>query len=486
MSTNQTSSSTLKSFHDKDITGYNARYSGVRGGLVFLILVLLAVELIAAQTPEQRYFDWTRLPFPADEYLTRRVRLAEQLRTHGTPIFVTASGAGISHSDTFRPLNDFLYLTGLEFPDAILALDAESAEATVFVAPRDPRFENRARPNDFPGRPLADDPSLESRTGLTIRRLAEFDVFLQRLQDNGSNVLGVNIGHAGEIGVIQIGPTRGPSPEETLVTWLRHERSFAITNVYDAVARVRMVKSDLEIAVMRRAAEITASGIAHAATFIAPGVAERTLEGVLEASFKRHGAQRLAFSSIIKSGPNSLWPWRILASHYDRRNRRMERGDLVVFDVGAEYNYYVSDVGRTFPVSGTFTDRQRSVLAMQLAVSDAIIAAVRPGVTFGDLQRVAEEAIPPEHKPFMQAGLFFGHHLGLDTGDPSLPDTPLEPGMIFTVEPWYYNHAEGISVFTEDEILVTTTDAELLTRHLPRTPEDLELLMATGGRRMPR
>ena len=220
------------------------------------------------------------------------------------------------------------------------------------------------------------------------------------------------------------------------------------------------------------------NGIRHAATFIEPGVDERRLEGELEASFKRNGSQRMAFASIIKSGPNSLWPWRILASHYNRRNRAMHAGDLVIFDVGAELNYYISDVGRTFPVSGTFTPRQREILTMEVAVSDAIIAAIRPGVTFADLQRAADAAIPAAHKPYMQTGLFFGHHLGLDTGDPNLPDAKLQPGMIFTVEPWYYNHEEGISVFTEDEVLVTTTGVEVLTASLPRTPNEIEALMA--------
>ena len=88
----------------------------------------------------------------------------------------------------------------------------------------------------------------------------------------------------------------------------------------------------------------------------------------MEAEFKRQGSQRLAFSSIIKSGPNSLWPWRILASHYDRRNRTMETGELVIFDVGCEYNYYSSDVGRTFPVSGKFSPKQREILEMEVTV----------------------------------------------------------------------------------------------------------------------
>jgi len=222
------------------------------------------------------------------------------------------------------------------------------------------------------------------------------------------------------------------------------------------------------------------AGITHAAGFIRDGVDERTLEGELEAEFKRRGAQRLPFASIIKSGPNSLWPWRVLASHYDRRNRAMHDGELVIFDVGAELDYFVSDVGRTFPVSGRFTPEQRRILEMEVGVADAIIAAIRPGVTLAELQRVGIAAIPPQERTYMQAGLFFGHHLGLSTGDPNLPEAPLEAGMIFTVEPWYYNHDLGIAVFTEDEILVTENGAENLTAGLPRSPDALERMV--GGR----
>ncbi len=155
----------------------------------------------------------------------------------------------------------------------------------------------------------------------------------------------------------------------------------------------------------------------------------------------------------------------------------MRDGDLVIFDVGCELDYYSSDVGRTFPVSGRFTDDQRDILRMVTAVSDVIITNVRPGITLGELQALAEESIPENERPYMQAGFFFGHHIGLAVGDPNIRDAMLEPGMIFTVEPWYYNHDRGISVFIEDDVLVTATGSEVLTAMLPRAPEDLERLV---------
>jgi Xaa-Pro aminopeptidase len=213
---------------------------------------------------------------------------------------------------------------------------------------------------------------------------------------------------------------------------------------------------------------------------VRPGIDERGLEAELEAVYKRQGAQRLAFASIIKSGPNSLWPWRILAAHNDRRNRVLRDGELVIFDVGTELDGYVSDVGRTFPVSGRFSPQQREKLEMMTRVSDAIIAAIRPGITLIDLTRIAYEAIPPAERPYMQTPSYFGHHLGLSSGDPGLPDAPLEPGMVFTVEPWYYNHDLGIAVFIEDMVLVTDRGADVLTAALPRTAQELERMVAAA------
>ncbi len=160
----------------------------------------------------------------------------------------------------------------------------------------------------------------------------------------------------------------------------------------------------------------------------------------------------------------------------------MKNGELVIFDVGCELDGYVSDTGRTFPVSGRFTPEQRAILTMEVGVSDALIAALRPGVTLREAQRAGLSAVPEAARAYMQTGLFFGHHLGLSSGDPSLDDEPLAPGMVITVEPWYYNHDLQVAVFTEDVILITPQGRENLTGHVARSPEGLEALMRRGQR----
>ena len=250
-----------------------------------------------------------------------------------------------------------------------------------------------------------------------------------------------------------------------------------LVNAFEVIARLRMVKTPAEIERMRAAADATMAGIRAAAGRVRPGADERSLQGEFERACRTFGAQSIPFTPIVKSGPNSLWPWRILAAHYNRRNRALRDGDLVILDVGCEVDGYVSDVGRTFPANGRFSDIQREKLEVSNHATAAIIAAVRPGVTLRQLTQVAYDAIPDHEEPYMQTGSFFGHHIGLSVGDPALLDEPLAPGMVFTVEPWYYNHELGVSVFVEEVVLVTDDGAEVLTAALPRDPSALEALL---------
>jgi Xaa-Pro aminopeptidase len=429
-------------------------------------------------TPEQTFFEWTELPHSAEVFEGRRRRLLERLRETGGGLLLVPSRPGPSDGFTFRQLDDFLYLTGLELPDSMLVLDTDEKRAVLFAPARDARYDNPSRRNDFPGRLLTADPDFRSGAGLAdIRSIEELSESVSQWARSG-RLFRVNVGRAGAVPLIESSFMDTWSHAEALLFHLQERYPTArVTNAFEPVARVRMVHGPEEIDSMRRVCELTMAAIRHAASFVTQGVTERELEAELEAAYKRGGSQRLAFASIIKSGPNSLWPWRILAANYDRRNRAMSDGELVIFDVGTELDYYVSDVGRTFPVSGSFTKEQRRALEMSTSVSDAIIAAIRPGVTFPALKAIAVEAIPEEERPYMQAGGFFGHHIGLSTGDPALADARLEPGMIFTVEPWYYNHDRGVSVFVEDVILVTRDGNENLTAALPRSPEELEKMV---------
>jgi Xaa-Pro aminopeptidase len=457
---------------------YNIKIMNLYLKLLSGLLVFLwsfSIHNVVAQTPEQSYFEWADMPFSKEELSKRRANLIKNLKSQGISGLTIFPGRdGFSYGETFRQLDDFYYFTGLEIPNALLVLDVENEISTVFLPERDLRFENGSRPNDFPGRPLSTDSSLSEATGLGLISIAAFS----ELMENSAHTILINNGRQGPISFSPDGYIATFSPVQILLTALKTQHPhLKFKNIYGTIASIRMIKSEEEIKQLRKAADITVESIIHAAKGVSAGKDERYLEGLLEGKYKELGAHRLAFGSIIKSGPNSLWPWRILATHYNRRNRVMENGDLVVFDVGCEYNYYVSDIGRTFPVSGKFTDRQRAILNMEVEVADKIIDFLKPGITFNDVKKLQDEIIPDDAKPYMQVGLFFGHHLGLSTGDPNLSNATLQPGMIFTVEPWYYNHDEQISVFTEDMVLITKDGCEVLSKSLPRYPDELEALM---------
>ena len=324
---------------------------------------------------------------------------------------------------------------------------------------------------------LVNDTEIINQSGLSLLNIKTFSVLMAQKAQEKTTVF-VDNGRQGEIQFMSDAYITSPTPVQILLNALQNKhQGLKFENMYTAIAEVRMIKSTAEIDIMRKATAINVKGIKAAAKSIKSGIDERYLEGVLEGNYKINGAHRLAFGSIIKSGPNSLWPWRILATHYNRRNRVLYDGEMVIFDVGCEYQNYVSDVGRTFPVSGKFTPKQKEILTKEIHIADQIIDFLKPGITFEDIKKLTDRIIPKDAKKYMQVGLYFGHHLGLSTGDPNLSDAKLQAGMIFTVEPWYYNHDDQISVFTEDVILITENGCEVLSKDLPRTAEDLEALM---------
>ena len=450
----------------------------MKGIITLILFVWLGIFQLSAQTPAQYYFDWTDLPFSKEELTQRRQKLLETLKRQGKyGLVLMPARDGRSHGETFRQLDNFYYFTGLEIPNAVLVLNVDLDESILFIPERDVRFESGSRPNDFPGRPLLGDPEIAHRTGLEIKNITELPGLIDLREEVPMKIL-LDFGRPGPISVGEEDYVANYSPIQLLLRAIQKRHTeLVFENIYGTIASIRMIKSPTEIELLRKAVDITVKGIKATAKAVQPGVDERYLEGVLEGTYKMNGAQRLAFGSIIKSGPNSLWPWRILATHYNRRNRVMEKGDLVILDVGCEYNQYVSDVGRTFPVSGKFTKTQRDILQMEVKVADQIIEFIKPGISFYDIKKLTDQIIPQEAQKYMQVGLFFGHHLGLSTGDPNIPSAVLQPGMVFTVEPWYYNHDLEIAVFTEDVILVTEDGCEVLSKGLPRTPLALEQLM---------
>ena len=283
--------------------------------------VTLAAPLATAEAQRgERLTGWTHPVFPVAEYVDRRTAALAALGDND--VLVIPSAEGTSGGDTFRQLDDFEYFAGLEVARSVLAVDGRTRRSTLFVPRADARFENPGRPNDFPGRTLFGDPSVRALSGVDTVVLDEaLTDFLRNASTRGARVL-INAGRPGVLGGLPPSSFAVPSPGDLLVAQLQREHpTLRLANAYSMIAGLRMRKSPREIATMREAARATAIAIARGASRVGPGVDERTLTGAFSADCQALGAQRDAFSPIIKSGANSLWPWRIQIGRASCRER---------------------------------------------------------------------------------------------------------------------------------------------------------------------
>jgi len=364
----------------------------------------------------------------------------------------------------FRQTNTFFYLTELETQDAWLLIVAggEAATTVLFLPPRTPSQER------WTGLRLGPDSTAARLSG--IGRVLPTDSL--------DRMLAALFRASGPIYAPLDVTTRDEPRLKELVFSGRDVR-----NLRPLVDSMRLVKDGDEIARMRKAIDISAAGHVAAMQAARPGVWEYELEAALEAAFRRNGADRLGYPSIVGSGPNST------TLHYDVNRRQTRDGDLVVVDAGAEWGQYTADVTRTFPVNGKFTPRQRAIYDLVLATQQTAFDSTRPGATVAQLNRIAREYLRAHSGTLCGAqscdGYFIhglGHWLGMDVHDVGDYGTPLKPGMVLTLEPGIYLPAESLGVRIEDDVLVTATGAEWLSAKAPKTTVEIERLMSRPSR----
>lgn len=254
---------------------------------------------------------------------------------------------------------------------------------------------------------------------------------------------------------------------------------------------IRGVKEPEEIAQMQAACNITGKGIRRLLGFIKPGVWEYEIEAELLHEFVRNRSKGFAYTPIIASGANAN------VLHYIENNQQCQAGDLILMDVAAEYANYRSDLTRTFPVSGRFTERQAAVYNTVLRVKNAATKMLVPGTLWAEYHREVGEIMTAEllalglldpadvknqdpNKPAYKKYFMHGtsHHIGLDTHDYGALKTPMKAGMVFTVEPGIYIPEEGIGIRLEDNVVIQEKgDPINLMAHIPITIAEIEALM---------
>jgi Xaa-Pro aminopeptidase len=362
---------------------------------------------------------------PSQEYRARRLRLAQRIKGN---VLVLRAATDQELVKYYQEKN-FYYLTGIDEPNATLLLDATADPPQEFL------FLPERRPSEerWTGVKLGPGPDAEKATGFArVLPATEYEPVLKKAAARARAV-------------------------------------YDLKDVEDDIAYLRQVKSPTEIALIEKAVRITLKGEEAAAKAIAPGVMEYEVEAALEYEFRRNGAERPGFPSIVGSGPFST------VLHYDKSERRMQSGDVVVVDIGAEYSGYSADVTRTFPVSGKFSPRQREIYQIVLDAQKATIAKVKPGVRISDLHQAATEYIRTKgYERYFIHGT--SHHIGLDVHDVGDVSRPLEPNMVITVEPGIYIPEEQIGIRIEDDVLVTPTGYRVLSP-FPKELAEVEALV---------
>jgi Xaa-Pro aminopeptidase len=209
-----------------------------------------------------------------------------------------------------------------------------------------------------------------------------------------------------------------------------------------------------------------------------PGRFEYQIAAAAEFIFQWNGAVGYAFNALVGSGPNSCLP------HYGANARRMNSGEIVVMDFGADYLYYESDITRTFPVSGRFSREQAKVYEVVLEAQKAALEKARPGETFAGLNTAAREVIA---KAGLEKYWVHGvsHYLGMSTHDVGA-SVPFEPGVVLTIEPGVYITEKNLGVRIEDTVLITRDGCEILSGDLAREIGDVEKLMSQKSSIFPR
>jgi Xaa-Pro aminopeptidase len=447
----------------------------------FKIHTLIASALMVLASRSQAQVGSPAGPVPVASLRARRAAILHRMG-NGVAVVQSSKKRDLEkdypQDSDYRENNDFFYLTGLEAPAAWLVLVARDTlpdQVILYLPPRDTLSERWTGPTLGPG------PEAVRLTGIDDVRPAD------RIQVELPQLVSSATASARGGGLyLPNGEDQGQSPLlQRLVSGEgSHESTPRVLDLADVVAPLRLMKDADELARLRHAISITADALKHASTHAGPGSWEYEIEALIEYTFRREGAERVGFPTIVASGINGA------TLHYDRNRRQMRSGDLVVMDVGAEFGYYTADVTRTIPVSGRFTPRQQAIYNLVLGAQQAAIDSVRPGGNLAALERIARTYMREHSGDLCRPGpcnRYFthalSHWLGMDVHDVGSLTARFEPGMVLTVEPGIYIPGESLGIRIEDDVLVTAQGHEVLSEAAPRSVAAIEGARNAGAGR---
>ena len=437
--------------------------------------------------------DYYQTDFPASEFCDRRSRVYDAMGQDAIGVLrgMPASGA----FDLFRQHNDFYYLCGLEVPHAYLLLDGRTRQTTLYLPPRDPHHERSE------GRTLsADDaPALCQLSGVDhVQALPAFEhdlgqaanVYIPRAPAEAYLACRDTLQHARRM--IEADPwDGGPSLEARFENRLSALLPAAsMSDLSPILDSLRLVKSATEVAVMRIAGKLTALAVTEAMRCTRDGVYEYQLAAIADYCYRVNGARGGGYRPIVASGDNIWNP------HYYRNDASVRASDWVLMDYAPDVRNYTSDIGRMWPVSGSYAPWQRELYGFIVDYHKVLLSLIRPGMTAAMIYREADEQLRPRventswsRPSFRQAALdvlvynrHLTHPVGMAVHDVGgYHEEPLRPGIVLALDPQLWIPDEKIYVRVEDTVVVTDTGVENLTADAPLELSDVERVMQEPG-----
>jgi Xaa-Pro aminopeptidase len=415
--------------------------------------------------------------FTPSDFEKRRTALMEKIGD-GVALFLSAE---LPESFTkFRQDNNFYYFTGVEIPDAALIIDGKSKKTVLLV------------PDEMDG-----DIKKEAwiKTGKEAAQLYKVNSvipkkylssWLDEVAESGQplylimspeEVAGMSRDRSVRVRNARLNdPWDGRIPREANFANKLKERfpAVAIRNLTPLVDSMRWIKDEKEIAVLRECGKIGAHGFDEAMRVTRPGIYEYQVVAACDFVYQNEGAQNPAYYAIAASGERGL-TW-----HYNANNQLLKDGEVILLDYAPDLNYYVTDITRTWPVSGQFSEEQLKFYNCLKEAHEKVIATMKPGVTVEDLEKVAKEV-------YIKHGLekywlnYIGHFVGMSVHDVGPYNKPFVPGVVFNVEPIIEDKEKKIHLRLEDTIVITATGAENLTSLTPTDPKAIYKLIREIG-----
>jgi Xaa-Pro aminopeptidase len=420
----------------------------------------------------------------ANLFIKNRKKLAERMKSKAIAIF-NSNDILPSNADgtlPFRQNNDIFYLSGVDQEESILVVfpDApiEKYKELLFVK------ETSEEIAIWEGEKLTKEAATQATGIQSIFWLKDFNKVLKSIIYEAETIYLNDNEHLRADTTVE---TR----DDRFRKWCKEQ--FPDHN-YERVAPImhylRSVKEAEEIELMQNACNITGKAVDRILKFIKPGVMEFEVEAEIMHEFLRNRSRGFAYTPILASGFNAC------VLHYIENNQECKDGDLMLMDFGAEYANYASDLTRTIPVNGKFTERQKEVYSAVLRVMKKATSILRPGITLNDYhhkvgefmteellqlglitsEEVAQENPDwPAYKKYFMHGT--SHYIGLDVHDVGSWYKPIEAGMVFTVEPGIYIREESMGIRLENDILIGEHENIDLMKHIPLEIEEIEAAM---------